>query len=127
MNATKPFKILLMADNPADARLVREAFSKSILRKDAVQLECVERLADGLERLKKGDVDVVYLDLCLPDCCGIETLHKVLAQHPEVPVTVLSGIDDENVKVKALDAGAVDYMVKGKWLQNTELLGSKRD
>jgi len=123
MDLAKAFKILLMEDNAADARLVQEAFFTSKLNQNAVQLERVERLSEGLERLKKGDVDVVYLDLCLPDSCGLETLFRVRAQNPEVPVTVLSGIDDEGVRIDALDAGAASYMVKGKWFESIQ--GSK--
>jgi len=111
----KPFRILLVEDNPGDTRLVREAFCRPA--EHAFDLECVERLSDGLDRLKAKDFDMVYLDLCLPDSCGLETLARVHSRHPTIPITVFSGIDDELVRAEAFKAGAADYVVKGRWPQ----------
>jgi two-component system phosphate regulon sensor histidine kinase PhoR len=107
-----PFKILLIEDNPADARLLREMLVE--IRDAPFELEWVERLSAGLERLTKGDVDAVLLDLSLPDSQGLETFLRVQAQAPHVPITVLSGLDDAALALQAVREGAQDYLVKGK-------------
>jgi DNA-binding NarL/FixJ family response regulator len=66
-----------------------------------------------LERLKDGGVDVVLLDLGLPDGQGFDAFKKVQAQAPAVPVVVLTGFDDETLAVEAIRHGAQDYLVKG--------------
>ncbi len=107
-----PFKILLIEDNPADARLLREMLVEI---KDApFELEWVDRLSAGLERLTKGDVDAILLDLSLPDSQGLDTFLQVQAQAPHVPITVLSGLDDAALALQAVREGAQDYLVKGK-------------
>ena len=103
--------VLLIEDNPGDARLIQEYISES--GSDIFRLEHVERLSLGLERLARGDIGVILLDLSLPDSQGLEGLNKVLAQAPEVPVVVLSGIKDEAIAIKAVHEGAQDYLVKG--------------
>jgi len=66
-----------------------------------------------LERLLKGGIDVVLLDLGLPDSQGLETLGKVRAQAAAMPIIVLTGLDDEVTAVEAVRQGAQDYLVKG--------------
>jgi PAS domain-containing protein len=68
----------------------------------------------GLERLVEGGIDVVLLDLGLPDSRGLETLNRAHTQAPEVPIVVLTGLADETVGVKAVQEGAQDYLVKGQ-------------
>ena len=102
--------VLLIEDNPGDADLVR---LRLIEGKSPVQVNCVERLADGLASLAAMRPSIVLLDLNLPDSRGAETFRKVLEQAPEVPVVILSGQDDEALAMKALHQGAQDYLVKG--------------
>jgi len=102
--------VLLIEDNPGDAYLVR---LRLIEGKSPVQVNCVERLADGLASLAAMRPSIVLLDLNLPDSRGAETFRKVLEQVPEVPVVILSGQDDEALAMKALHQGAQDYLVKG--------------
>jgi len=109
--AAKPIRLLLIEDNPGDARLM-----ELMLRgpaQDSFQLECVDRLASGFQRLANGDVDLVLLDLSLPDSHGPETFTKLHAHAPRVPIIVLSGLDDEEVAIKTVQEGAQDYLVKG--------------
>src|SRR5262245_27263715 len=82
----------------------------------AIHLERVDRLAAGLERLRLASpgIDVVLLDLSLPDSAGLDTFACLHAAAPEVPVVVLSGLDDETVAVRAVQAGAQDYLLKGR-------------
>ncbi|MCX5994501.1 MAG: PAS domain S-box protein, partial [Chloroflexi bacterium] len=104
-------RILLIEDNPGDARLLRELLAA----KDGASfdLEHEDRLSTALARLAQGDIDVILLDLSLPDSQGLDGLNKICAQAPKVPIVVLSGLSDEAVAIKAVQEGAQDYLVKG--------------
>ena len=113
----RPISVLLVEDNPGDARLIQEAL------KDAAEIDSAgptfrltraERLADGLARLTEGEVDVLLLDLSLPDSHGFETFTRAQARAPGVPIVVLSGLDDHVLAVRAVRQGAQDYLVKGQ-------------
>ncbi|TET79246.1 MAG: HD domain-containing protein [Candidatus Cloacimonadota bacterium] len=103
-------KVLLIEDNPGDVGLIRGMLAE--VRDDQLDLEYVERLSTGLERLSEGGIDVLLLDLTLPDCRGFETFTKVFAQAPEVPIVVLTGLNDETLAIKAVHEGAQDYLFK---------------
>ena len=107
-----PIKVLLVEDNPGDARLLRE----TLVEAGAVQFELthVERLSEALQRLSEQRFAAVLLDLLLPDSMGLNTLVKVCAQAPGVPVVVLTGLADEALAVQSVQAGAQDYLVKGQ-------------
>ena len=107
-----PIEILLVEDNPRDTRLIREMLAE--VRDTQLDLVCVERLSEGLERLSAGGIDVVLLDLSLLDSQGLNTFTKVFAQFPEVPIVVLTSLDDETLTVKIMQGGAQDYLVKGQ-------------
>jgi signal transduction histidine kinase len=104
--------VLLIEDNPGDARLIREILAEA--RSALFQVEWVGRLGDGLARLASSGVGVVLLDLSLPDSQGLETFRRVRAQAPGVPIVVLSGLDDEEMALRAVREGAQDYLVKGQ-------------
>ncbi len=103
--------ILLVANDPVDARLIRELLVDSRVRFDLEQVGAVEA---ALERLADAGIDVVLLDLALPDSHGLETLDRVLEKAPAVPVLVLSGLPDDGLAEQAVRAGAQDYLVKGQ-------------
>jgi PAS domain S-box-containing protein len=112
----KSFKALLIEDNAFDARLIRSALAHNEQfppDESVFELESVARLAEGLERLAQRDIDVVLLDLSLPDSQGLETVAAVRAQSPNVPIVVMTGLDDEALAVSTLRQGAQDYLVKG--------------
>lgn len=104
-------KVLLVDNNPGEASMVREMLAE--VNGDAFSLECAEQLSTGLARLAKGDIDMVFLDLSLPDSRGLDTFSRAYAQAPQVPIIVLTGLDDEQVAVQAVRKGAQDYLVKG--------------
>jgi signal transduction histidine kinase/DNA-binding response OmpR family regulator len=112
MNEDKPVKVLLIEDNPGDARLLQEMLADA--SSHTFDLECADRLSTGLERLAAGGIDAVLLDLSLPDSQGLDTFTRVHAQAPDVPIMVLSGLDDEALAIKAVREGAQDYLVKGR-------------
>ena len=102
-------RALLIEDNPGDARLIRE-----MLRGSDVELVHVDGLAAGLDRLAREPAEVVLLDLSLPDSHGFATFEQAHAEAPDVPIVVLSGLADEDTAVRAVQAGAQDYLVKGR-------------
>lgn len=106
-----PVRILLVEDNPGDARLLRETLRDAgSLRFDLVH---ADRLSDALDRIRAEPADVVLLDLSLPDAHGMDTVARMLEAAPAVPIIVLTGLADETVAVQAVQAGAQDYLVKG--------------
>lgn len=100
-----------MDDNPGDARLLQE-----ILREGAEPFELVhaESLAEALEVLDKARFDTLLLDLSLPDAAGLDTVLRVREHSTDTPIIVLTGMDDERLGLKAVQAGAQDYLVKGQ-------------
>ena len=83
------------------------------VRGTAFDLEWADQLSSGLERLAAGGIDAVLLDLSLPDSQGFDTFVKTHTQAAQVPIIVLSGLDDEELAGKAVREGAQDYLVKG--------------
>ena len=104
-------RVLLIEDNPGDARLISEMLAE--VRSAAFDLEWADDLSTGLERLATGGIDAVLLDLSLPDSQGLDTFVKTHIHAPQVPIIVLSGLDDEELAGKAVREGAQDYLVKG--------------
>ncbi len=105
-------RVLLIEDNPGDARLIREMIAEVPAAR--LRLEWVDTLAQGRERLTSDEIDAVLLDLSLPDSQGLGTFQSVHASSPEVPIVVLSGLADEEVALTAVREGAQDYLIKGR-------------
>lgn len=108
----KGIKVLLIEDNPGDARLIREMLAE--VDGAGFDLHCYDRLSTGLEHLTATDTDVILLDLSLPDSQGLDTLTKVHSGAQQLPIVVLTGLDDETLAIKAVHEGAQDYLVKGQ-------------
>jgi PAS domain S-box-containing protein len=105
-------KILMIEDNPGDIVLLKE-----ILREtgcDLSKLVSVSYLSEGLRRLSTESFDAILLDLSLPDSQGLETLTRTYQCAPEIPIIVLTSLDDEETAVESAQAGAEDYLIKGK-------------
>jgi putative nucleotidyltransferase with HDIG domain len=105
-------RILLIEDNPPDVRLVEEMLRES--KTNSFELESVNRLSSGLEKLHSDKIDIVLLDLGLPDCQGLSTLEKILPYTQDIAVMVLTGLADEEIGIQAVQDGAQDYLVKGQ-------------
>ena len=108
----EPLRVLLVEDNPGDARLVREMLAE--MNTERYEVIATDRLADTLAALTERPFDAILLDLNLPDDYGLATLIKVRAVAPHVPVIVVSGLADEEMAIHALREGAYTYLVKGQ-------------
>ncbi len=112
MDKNKTVQILLIEDNPGDARLVKEALREETSL--AFNLLWVDRLSKGLEVLGQVNIDAVLLDLSLPDSSGLATLEKVRANAPRAPIILLTGTDDQALAARMVHEGAQDYLIKGQ-------------
>jgi CheY-like chemotaxis protein len=112
MSKHMPTRLLLVEDNPGDARMIREMLNDQ--DSYATQLTLVESMSDAERRLSKGDIDIILLDLGLPDAQGLEAVHRAQAAAPRIPLVVLTGLQDESQSGPALRAGAEDYLIKGE-------------
>jgi two-component sensor histidine kinase len=110
--STSPLRILLVEDNPGDVRLLREMFSTE--RPESYEITHLPRLGLALNHLAQGGVDIILLDLGLPDGEGIDTVRRVRTLAPQVPLIVLTGRDDDDTVAQAMLEGAQDYLVKGQ-------------
>ena len=114
--------VLLVEDNPGDVRLIEEMLrdAEKLLQRVAVgastanglQVHHEDHLAASLEWLSETTVDVILLDLGLPDSTGLETLATMVEATELVPIVVLTGLRDEQIGIEAIQQGAQDYLVK---------------
>ncbi|MGD9211632.1 MAG: ATP-binding protein [Desulfobacteraceae bacterium] len=110
--SSHPIKVLLIEDNSQYAEMV-QAILKTNLNE---QFEVIQEgtLAQGLTHLEKKRLDVILLDMNLPDSVGIATLQKTIGKAPDLPIVILTGYADENQAIQALHEGAQDYLIKGQ-------------
>ncbi|MGC9999736.1 MAG: response regulator [Bryobacteraceae bacterium] len=106
-----PVRVLLIEDNPGDAGLVRAMLAESLGARFIV--EWVQSLQNGRTRLGLGEVDIVLLDLSLPDSQGLGGLTAVRSIAPNVPVVIMTGFANQDIAQQAVRLGAQDYLVKG--------------
>jgi len=104
-------RALLVEDNPGDARLITEMLAEV---ESDVELEHCTTLASAIERLAANSIEVVVLDLSLPDSQGIDTFARVQASAPHVAVIVLTGNTDTHEALRTVEEGAQDFLVKGQ-------------
>ncbi len=109
-SAADPLHILLIEDHQADADLLRGTLARD--RFHTYELHHAARLSSGLERLAQGGIDVVLLDLALPDSTGIDTFRHVHTHSPQPPIIILTGLDDEALAAQVVHDGAQDYLPK---------------
>jgi signal transduction histidine kinase len=108
----KALQVLLVEDNAGDARLVREMFRSE--KPGSVKLTHLSLMSEAVTHLEQGGVDIVLLDMGLPDGHGLDTVRRAHAAAPTVPVIVLTGLDDEALAASAMKEGAQDYLIKGQ-------------
>ena len=102
--------VLLIEDEPADARLIQDALAD--LPDSTFRVEWVSCLSGAIERLQSGPVDIILLDLTLPDSQGILAFDQVFAARPDALILVLSTESDEELARQAIARGAQDYLAK---------------
>jgi CheY-like chemotaxis protein len=105
-------RLLLVEDNPADADLVREYLD--VVDRDRHVVVHVGRLADALPKVATGEVDLVLLDLGLPDGEGVESVRAIQRVAGDIPIVVLTGLPDDELALACIDAGAEDYLSKAE-------------
>jgi diguanylate cyclase (GGDEF)-like protein/PAS domain S-box-containing protein len=113
MNKKSIKVLLLVEDNPADVRLLREMLHEQTSHN--AELTLVETIGEAERYLATTAVaDIILLDLGLPDAQGLEAIRRARAAAPRVPLVVLTALDDESVAARALQEGVQDYLIKGQ-------------
>jgi PAS domain-containing protein len=102
--------VLLIACDPADTRLVVKALAR--VGEESLDIESVSTLSSGVERISKGGVLAVILDLEKRDQHGIATFEKLFSAVSDIPILLLSGTETESIARQALERGAQDYILK---------------
>src|SRR5580698_841362 len=105
------YRVMLVEDNPGDARLVRDMLAEHTAFR--FQVVHFQRLEPALGFLERDTVDVVLLDYQLPDVEDFDGLTRIIAAAPDLPVLMLTGLDDEATGLSMVQHGAQDYLVKG--------------
>lgn len=108
MDEKRKIKLLIIEDNPSDYVLIRDNIM--LEAPGRFDITIAERLSDGIKA--GAGFDIAFIDLWLPDSSGLETLKKYIQAVPGVPVMVLTGMDNSEISVKAINSGAEDYLVK---------------
>ena len=107
-----PIKVLLVEDNQGDARLLRELLKET--GRSQFDLVHVDRLGEALRVLREEQFPIILLDLSLPDAHGLDTIARLRCQAAGVPIVILTGLNDEEIAVRAVEEGAQDYLIKGQ-------------
>ncbi len=108
----QPIQLLLVEDNPSDARFVKEILKEK--GRDKFTVQDVNLMSEALKILSDNEFDVILLDLNLPDSRGLDALLRISEKQFDVPVIVLTGMDDESLGPTAIQMGAQDYLTKGE-------------
>ncbi len=113
MTRGEPIAVLMVEDDPGDARLIRTYLGRTALK--PLHVTVVDRISGALDFLRRnGEVDVALLDVSLPDSRpgSLDSLTRIKAEAPDLPLILLTGHDDEDLAVRALREGAQDYLAK---------------
>ncbi len=109
---SKPIEVLLIEDTTEDIMYLKDSLAGGIA--DAYDITCAGRLDDAINCLDEGEYDIVLMDLSLPDSEGFNSFISVRMHSPEVPIILLTDLNDEDLAVRALQNGAQDYLIKGQ-------------
>ncbi len=110
----KSIKVLLIEDSAFATRLAQKMLADAKGSLFEAELKSADRLSAGLKHISKGGIDIVLLDLTLPDSHGMATFKRVHKHAPGLPIVVMSGSEDEELAIEAVKIGAQDYLVKGQ-------------
>ncbi|BAQ65795.1 ATP-binding protein [Geminocystis sp. NIES-3709] len=106
------FKILLVEDNLPDVIILKKQFQK--LQTLSVKLTHVSTCRDAIFSLQSHDFDVILLDLSLPDSHNLDTVKTIYSHSGDIPILILTGLDDQVTAIASVREGAQDYLVKGQ-------------
>jgi len=108
-------RVLLIDDEPAQAWLVQDHLTSAAAKTGKeIKLTVAENLHEGFLRMAENETDILLLDLSLPDSFGSTTFSKVHSQFPDLPTVVFTSLEDEDLGIGLVQAGAQDYLVKGQ-------------
>jgi diguanylate cyclase (GGDEF)-like protein len=105
-------RVLLVEDNPGDARLIREMLASPAYYGVTYKLSQVETLSVAVQVCSINPIEVILLDLNLPDSTGMETLENLNGMFPHIPIVVLTGLNDSELTMQSVQHGAQDYITK---------------
>jgi len=112
MMLKKIYNILLVEDNPGDSKLF-QAYLGEIL--DTIcNLTLAETISQAIKHISENSFDIIFTDLNLPDSSGLHTLKTLLQEKPDCPIVVITGLDDRDTGLKAIQLGAEDYISKSE-------------
>jgi len=114
---TKEIKVLLIEDDSDDSLLAKETLDEICIPK--FQVLAAEQFQEGLKILENEYIDVLLLDLSVPDGHGLEMLSTIKETYPHLPIVALTGLNDDTIAFKTIAAGAQDYVVKGFYDRNS--------
>ncbi len=111
----QPIKVLIVEDSPTEVLMARADLEG---KDSAFEVAAVDRLAAAIAHAARVQVDLVLLDLGLPDAQGLETFLRAHAAMPEIPIVVFSSLDDEDLALEAVQQGAQDYLLKANVMRD---------
>ncbi|MDQ4126125.1 MAG: hybrid sensor histidine kinase/response regulator [Actinomycetota bacterium] len=114
-----PIRVLVVEDNPADVRLLEVALATD--QRSRYEVDAVGSVSDAVRLLAAYEYDAVLLDLTLPDSNGLATFERLRDAAPNLPIVILTQVEDDGLALQAVATGAQDYLVKGQ--TNSVLLG----
>ena len=112
MAAQRELRLLVVEDDPVDRTMLNRLLKRSSLA--VAEINCVDRVARALECVGQSSFDVILLDLGLPDSEGMDAVMQLQAEAPDIPIIVLTGLDDEEAATRAVQKGVQDFLVKGQ-------------
>ena len=109
----KQYRVLVIEDDPNAFLLVSERLAQN--KNPVFEVIRSKHMQSGVERLDQGDIDVVLLDLMLPDSRGIDSFHSIYNKFQGIPIIILTSVDDDDLAARAIAGGAQDYLTKGNF------------
>jgi diguanylate cyclase (GGDEF)-like protein len=105
------YRVLLVEDNEDHIYIFQTYLS--LVENVSLGTMVVPRLEDALDMTRENNIDIILLDLMLPDSKGLDTFTKYHQSFPDIPVVVITALNDENLGIQAVQQGAQDYLIKG--------------
>ena len=113
MARTEPIQVLLIEDNPGDARLVRLMLAEGV--SPGYATTHVTHLGEAIKHIRTTPPEVILLDISLPDAQGFQTFARVCEEAPTIPIVLLTGVDNQDLASEVVRQGAQDYLLKGQF------------